>query len=142
MSRTKRAVGLVVVSCLLASSFYWGMPGQQAHASGQSKPEHRLPLTVLSLAQLEAERLRAEDLKRSPRVARVAPNQLLSIHGVDNDLWATLFVDGLTVVLRKGMRQRLGLSGQTIEIRSIRPPCVSLAKKLVSHTLCLREGSR
>jgi len=140
--RTKRAVGLVVMSCLLANSFFWGMPRWQAHASGHSEPERRIPFTVLSFAQMEAERLRAEVVKRSPRVARVAPNQLLSIHGVGNDLWATLFVDGLTVVLRKGMRQRLGLSGQTIELRSIRPPCVSVAKKSVSHTLCLRDGFR
>jgi len=139
--RNKRAVGLIVMSCLLTNLYFLGMSGRQAHASRHSEPEHRLPLTVLSFAQREAERLRAEVLKRSPRVVRVAPNQLLSIHGVDNDLWATLFVDGLTVVLRKGMRQRLGLSGQTIELRSIRPPCVLLAKKLVSHTLCLRDGS-
>jgi hypothetical protein len=139
--RTKRGVALVVMSCLLVNASFEGVPRGQAHASGHSAPERRVPSTVHLIAELESERLRAEVLKKSPRV-QVAPNQLLSIHGVSNELWATLLIDGMTVVLRQGVRQRLGLSGQTIELRSIRPPCVSLVKKTVRHRLCLRDGVR
>ena len=142
MSRTKTTVYILALGGVLLGMPSSATPEQKPGASGQPELRRRIPATVLSFAELEIQRLNAEVLRKSAKRPRVASQQLLAIHGVGGDLGATLIIDGVVVVLRKGMRQRLSHAGPIIELKSVHGSCVSLAKKSIRHRLCLRESFR
>jgi len=138
----KTTVSIFAAGCALVSLPSWATQEQKLSASGQSEPRRGTPATVLSLAELETHRLNAEVLRKSAKLPRVTAHQLLAIHGVEGDLGATLIIDGVAVVLSKGVRQRLSPVGPIIELKSVHAPCVFVAKRSVRHRLCLSEGFR
>jgi hypothetical protein len=140
--RIKTAVSILAMGGALVGLPSWATPEQKLSASGQSEPRTGTPATVLSLAELETQRLNAEFLRKSAKLPRSISPQLLAIHGVGVDLGATVSIDGVAVVLRKGVRQRLSSTGPIVELSSVRAPCVSVAKSSVRHRLCLRDGFR
>lgn len=134
MYRTNTSQGRLLKLCLLT-----GLVLEPTRAL--SLATQPTPMTLSVFAQQEADRFAAQ-LAQLKAVSRtpIVPNELLSIHGVVPELQATLLLEGETLLLPRGARQRLAKSRRWVHLRRIRPPCVSLTLGGQQQTLCLQGG--